>query len=88
MYSSKNISGVYFVKYFGAKMAFLAIYRPKSPPKSQFFAVFVHFEQHVGIFDSFDSLHHHPLPGTPPANSQCTKQFLIRPHGLYVALSE
>ncbi len=65
-------------------MAFLAIYSisQKVGKTAGFFAVFVHFGWHRGVFDSFDSLHLHPLPGIPPANSQRTKQFLSRPHCL------
>jgi hypothetical protein len=41
MYSSKNVSGVYLVKSFEQKMAFSAIYKPKSMGNHPFFCSFV-----------------------------------------------
>jgi hypothetical protein len=67
---------------FERKTAFLTIYKPNRAQNRPFFTVFVHSGQHGGVFDSFNSLHHHPCPGTPPANSRRTKQFLSRPHSL------
>jgi hypothetical protein len=42
------------------------------------FCAILYFDWHGGLFASFNSLHHHPLPSHPhpPANSQSTKQLL------------
>jgi hypothetical protein len=53
-----------------------------------FFAIFEHSERHGGIFNSFDFYTTTPSPGTPPTNSQRTKQFLSRSHDLWLFLSE
>jgi hypothetical protein len=39
-----------------------------------------------GLFDFYTFSTTIPGPGTPPANSRCTKQFWSRPHGLYLFL--
>jgi hypothetical protein len=33
---------------------------------ARFYAVFVYFGRHGGLFASFNSLYHHPLPGHYP----------------------
>jgi hypothetical protein len=67
MYSSKNVSEVYLVKYCRAKTAwpFGQFISQKVWETAHWFGVFIHSEQHGGIFDSFDSLHQGLLPGTP-----------------------
>ncbi len=42
----------------------------------------------AGLFDFFDTPHHHPGPCTPPANSWRIKHFLSRLRGLWLFLSE
>jgi hypothetical protein len=59
-----------FGQYLGQKSA--------NTKPSVFGAVFVIFGWLGGLFASFNYLYYHPLPGIPPANSQCTKQFLSR----------
>jgi hypothetical protein len=83
MYSSKNILGVYFVKYFKVKNGVFGVFKVNKCGKLAVCMPFSYISGGFGVlFDFFDSLHHHPRPGTPPANSRCTKQFLSHPLGL------
>jgi hypothetical protein len=62
----KNVLGVYLVKYFKVKLAISVIFKSTSMGNCLFFHCFVHSGQLGGIFDSFDYLHHHPLPVHAP----------------------
>jgi hypothetical protein len=79
MYSTDNILGVYFVKYFQVKNGV----KVNKCGKPALFAPFLYipgsFEGLLYFFDSSTTI---PGPGTPPTNSQRTKQFWSRPHGL------
>jgi hypothetical protein len=68
MYSSENVGRtVYLVKYFWVKNGVFGDLKAKKCRKPPvFFAGIVNFRLRVGIFDSFDSLHHHPLSGHSP----------------------
>jgi hypothetical protein len=85
MYSSKNVSGIYFVKYFKIKTAFSVIFKTKSAGnrKLAIFAPFCIFraawKAYLTYLTSYTTT---PLPSTPPANSQRSKQFLSRPNSL------
>ncbi len=76
--------GVYLIKYFRVKNGIFGNFLAKKVRETaRFRPAFVYFNQRRGLFVSFDSLHHHPLPGhSPPANSWHTKQFLSCLHGL------
>jgi hypothetical protein len=64
-------------------MAFLAIFKSISAGNLPIFLPFLYILGGLeGLFDCFDTIHHHPWPGTPPTNSWSTKQFLSHPHGL------
>jgi hypothetical protein len=61
----KKLLGVYLVKYFGARNGVLGYLQAISPGNCPFFHCF-RIGWHVGVFNSFDSLHHHALPGHFP----------------------
>ncbi len=65
---------------FERKTAFSAIYKPKSAGNRPFFSFFVYFFGRHGTYLTPSNTT--PCSGTPPANSQHTKQFSSRPHGL------
>ncbi len=71
-----------YISTFEQKTAFSVIYKPKSAGNWPFFAVFVYFERHVSVFDSFDSLTTTLCLDTPPTNGRSTMQFLSGPHSL------
>jgi hypothetical protein len=59
----KNVLGVYLIKYFEQKMAFSAIFEPKRAGNRPFLVPFLCISAgRGGLFASFNSLHHHPLP--------------------------
>jgi hypothetical protein len=70
---------IFFYVLLSKKTAFSAIFRAKSLGNRWFSYIPGGLK---GLFDFFDSPHHHFRPGTPPANSWNTKQFLSRPTGL------
>jgi hypothetical protein len=63
--------GRYFVQYIKVKKVLLAISKLISAANRPFSYIPAGLE---GLYDFFDSLHHHPLAGQSPANSQHTKQ--------------
>jgi hypothetical protein len=67
MYSSKNILGVYFVKYFQVKNSVFGVFKVNKCGKPAIFAPFSYILGGLeGLFDFYDPLHHHPRVGTPP----------------------
>jgi hypothetical protein len=67
-------------------MALLVIFKSISAGNWLFLSISGGLE---GLFDFFDSLHHHALARHSPANSRrTTKQFLSRPHSLKLFLSD
>ncbi len=77
MYSLKNISLVYLVKYFSA------IYKPKCVRNRPFLRRFCRFRAAWrAYFTSMTPSTTTPGLGTPPANRRRTKQFWSHPHGL------
>jgi hypothetical protein len=81
MYSSKNVPGVYLVKYF-EKWHFRRILSQKVLETAHFFAVLVHFGQHGDVLTPLTLSTTTLCTGNSPTNSRRTKQFLSRPHSL------
>ncbi len=74
---------------FRYKSAFSAIYRAKSAGKQPFRRHFHTFRAAWKAYlTSLTPPTTIPGPGTPPANSQCTMQFVSRPCGLLLSISE
>jgi hypothetical protein len=68
---------------FEQKTTFSVIYKPKRTQNSPFFAVFRLFRVALKVYlASVIPSTTTPGPGTPPANSRCTKQFWSHPCGL------
>jgi hypothetical protein len=83
MYSSKNVSRVYLVKYFRAKNGVFGNLKAKTCAKPPVFRRFWLFRTAVKVYmTSMNLTNTTPRPGTPPANSWRAKQFWNRPHGL------
>ncbi len=82
MYYSKKFWEYILFGTFERKMAFSVMFKPKSEGNRLFEALFLYISLAGGLFASLNSLHHYPCQGTPPTNSQPTKQFLSCLHGL------
>jgi hypothetical protein len=77
MYSSKNVFGVYFVKYFQVKNGVLAFFKSISAGNRPFLRCFHIFRAALKSYlASLTSSTTTPGTGTPPANSQHTKQYI------------
>jgi hypothetical protein len=67
MYSSKNVSWVYHVKYFWAKNGIFGDLFAKTCAKPSIFLPFLYISGGLeGLFDFYDLLHHHPWTGHSP----------------------
>jgi hypothetical protein len=67
MYSAKNISWVYLVKYFWAKNGVFGDLLAKMYAKAPVFLPFSYISGDLeGLFDFYDLLHHHPRAGYSP----------------------
>jgi hypothetical protein len=88
MYSSKNVLGLYLVKYFQVKNGFFAFFKSISvgnwPFLHRFRTVRAAWKAYLTSMTPSTTT---PGLGTPPANSRRTKQFWSHPHGLYLFLS-
>jgi hypothetical protein len=67
---------------------FLSNFKPKSAGNSPFFVIFVYFGWLGGLFTSFNSLHRHPLPGTPPPPQLSARQAVYEQPLWSLALSK
>jgi hypothetical protein len=67
---------------FERKMAFSAIYKTNSAGNHLFFTVSYISSSMGAYLTLLTPSTTAPCPGTAPANSRLTKQFLSRPHGL------
>jgi hypothetical protein len=84
MYFLKYVLGVYFVKNFYVKNSIFCVFLVSKCRKPASFAPFLYILGGIEVlFDFFDSLHHHPASGTPPANSRHQAVYL-RVHILYI----
>jgi hypothetical protein len=69
---------LFLLSTFGPKV-FLAIYKPESARKRPFFSPFWYISGSMGAYlTPLTPSNTTSCPGTPPANSQHTKQFLSR----------
>jgi hypothetical protein len=67
MYSSKNVSGVYFVKYLSVKNGIFGILKINKCRNLAVFALVLYLPGGLeGLFDFYDSLHHHCQAGHSP----------------------
>jgi hypothetical protein len=83
MCSSKNVSGVYLIKYFSAKDGVFWQFLSQKMQEKPFSASFLCISAGKGASLPPSTLSTTtPWLGTPPANSQRTKQFLSRTRGL------
>ncbi len=63
----KNVSGVYFVRYFKVKNRVLGDFKSISEGNRPFSALFLYILEGLeGLFDFFDSLHYRPLARNSP----------------------
>ncbi len=90
MLSSKNVLGKYLNEHFWVKNSIFDDFKVNKCRKpSVFGAAFVYSGWHGGLFDSFNTLHHYPLPGhSPTPKSRHTKKAIYEPTSLSLALSK
>jgi hypothetical protein len=85
----KKHLGSIFCQVLLRKKGFLAIFRAKSAGILPFWCHFRTFQtEWKAYLTSLTLPTTTTAPGTPPANSRCTKQFLSRTRSLYLFLSE
>jgi hypothetical protein len=83
MCSSKNSWEYILLSTFEQKTLFSAVYRPKSVRNCPVFCRFLYIPGGMGAYlTPLTPSTTTPCLGTPPANSQRTKQFLSPPHSL------
>ncbi len=83
MHSSKNISGVNFVKYFQVKKQHFSAVRETG----RFGAISYISGDLEGLFDFFDFPHHHPRAGHSPCQ-ESAHQAVLEPTSWSLALSK
>jgi hypothetical protein len=72
---------------FNEKRRFRRLISQKVRETACFFTICIHSGQHGGVFDSFDSLHNHPLPGHSP-RQQLVDQAVFEPPSQSLPLSK
>jgi hypothetical protein len=83
MYSSKNVLGVYFVKYFYLKNGLFSTFKSISAGNRLFWRRLCTLRAAKGdFFTPLTPTTTTPCPGTRPTNNRCIKQFLSHPHSL------
>ncbi len=83
----KNILGVYLIKYFWVKKVFSAIFKSIIDGTICFWHSFCVLRPVGGLFASFNSLDHHPMPGHSP-HQKSAHQAVFEPPSLSLSLSK